>query len=46
MTINRRFGRETLRFAGELIGTRWKRRAQRTSRVSTTDWAALPWVRA
>ena len=44
--INRRFGRETLCFAGELVGTGWPRRAGRVSPISTTRWGALPTVRA
>ena len=44
--INRRYGRETLRFAGQLVGSGWQRRADRGSGVSTTKWAGLPGVRA
>ena len=44
--INRRFGRATLRYGGELIGTGWHRRAGRVSSISTTRWEALPRVRA
>nr|WP_242523071.1 DUF4113 domain-containing protein [Thiocystis minor] len=44
--INRRFGREKLRYGGELIGTGWPRRAGRVSPISTTRWGALPRVRA
>lgn len=44
--INRRFGRDSLRFAAELVGTHWHRRAQMTSVASTTCWTVLPRVRA
>ncbi|MBK1718107.1 DUF4113 domain-containing protein [Thiocystis violacea] len=44
--INRRFGRDTLRVASEMIGTGWQRRAGRMSPSSTTRWSALPTVRA
>lgn len=44
--INRRFGRDTLRFAGELVGRGWQRRAEHQSSASTTRWDALPRVRA
>ncbi|EXJ16934.1 Y-family DNA polymerase [Imhoffiella purpurea] len=44
--INRRFGRDSLRFGGEFVGTTWHRRARLTSSVSTTRWEALPVVRA
>jgi len=42
--INSRFGRDTLRFGGELVGSGWHRRARLTSSVSTTSWTALPWA--
>ncbi|EGV29641.1 DNA polymerase V, subunit C [Thiorhodococcus drewsii AZ1] len=44
--INRRFGRDTLRFGGELVGSGWHRRARMAASRSTTSWTALPWVRA
>ncbi|WP_295385994.1 Y-family DNA polymerase [uncultured Thiodictyon sp.] len=44
--VNRRYGRDTLRFAGQLVGTHWRRRAERQSMASTTRWGALPTVRA
>nr|WP_206171924.1 Y-family DNA polymerase [Thiorhodococcus mannitoliphagus] len=42
--INRRFGRDSLRFGSELASTRWQRQARMTSPVSTTRWSALPRV--
>ena len=44
--VNHRFGRDSLCFASELVGTAWHRRARLTSSVSTTRWDRLPWVRA
>ncbi|WP_242482640.1 DUF4113 domain-containing protein [Thiocystis violacea] len=42
--INRRFGRDSLRFGSELSSTRRQRQARMTSPVSTTRWSALPRV--
>ncbi len=44
--VNRKYGRETLRFAGQLSGSGWRRRSERGSGVSTTRWAGLARVRA
>ncbi|UHD18991.1 DUF4113 domain-containing protein [Thiocapsa bogorovii] len=44
--INRKYGRETLRFAGQLSRSGWRRRSERGSGVSTTRWAGLATVRA
>jgi DNA polymerase V len=44
--INAKYGRETLRIAGQLIGTGWQRRAERGSGIATTRWAGLPTVHA
>ena len=44
--VNARYGRGTLRFAGELVGRHWPRRAARLSGVSTTRWSGLAVVRA
>jgi DNA polymerase V len=44
--VNRKYGRETLRFAGQLAGSGWRRRSERGSGVSTTRWAGLARVRA
>jgi DNA polymerase V len=44
--VNRKYGRETLRFAAQLAGSGWRRRAERGSGVSTTRRAGLATVRA
>jgi DNA polymerase V len=44
--VNRKYGLETLRFAGQLAGSGWRRRSERGSGVSTTRWAGLARVRA
>jgi DNA polymerase V len=44
--VNRKYGRETLRFAAQLAGSGWRRRSERGSGVSTTRWAGLATVRA
>ena len=44
--VNRRYRRDTLRFADQLVGTDWRRRAERQSMALTTQWGALPTVRA
>ncbi len=44
--INRRYGRGTLRYAGQLVGADWQRRVDRGSGASTTRWAGLPLVQA
>ena len=44
--VNRKYGRETLRFAGQLAGSSWRRRSERGSGISTTRWAGLATVRA
>jgi DNA polymerase V len=44
--VNRRYGRGTLHFAGQLVGAHWQRRAERTSAASTTRWGQLPTVTA
>ncbi len=44
--VNRRYGRGSLRYAGQLVGADWQRRVGRGSGASTTRWAGLPVVRA
>jgi len=44
--LNQRYGRGTLRYAEQLVGTDWPRRAERRSGASTTRWVALPVVSA
>lgn len=44
--VNRKYGRETLRFAGQLAGSSWRRRSERGSGISTTRWSGLAVVRA
>ena len=44
--VNRPYGPGTLRFAGQLVGADWPRRAGRTSAVSTTRWEGLPTMQA
>jgi DNA polymerase V len=42
--INRQYGRETLRTATELLGTKWHMRQALRSARYTTCWEELPWI--
>jgi DNA polymerase V len=45
--INQRYGRNTIRFAGQGdLDAPWRMRRRRMSPVSTTDWSGLPIVKA
>jgi len=44
--LNRVPGRPAVRYAGELLGERWRMRQRRKSPACTTRWSELPVVRA